>query len=121
MRAHNKAYGRDLQFLRRIHADGTSEPIQEADYLHDTLLTLTCLSISQGTYIAHGFSTYVVKMKPTAHTPKNNWEMATALRDGTPCRVNRKYVRDVLEALDYFKLKAEIEMDGDTVTITPKP
>lgn len=122
MKPHNKAHGRDLEFMRRIHSDGTSSKldIKEQPGLHDSLFTLTCLSITEGTYIASAFGTYVVKMKPTAHTPKNNWEMASALREGVPCRVNRKYVKNVLEALDYHKIKAEIEMDGDTVTITPK-
>jgi hypothetical protein len=122
MKPHNKAYGRDLEFICRINADGTTKPVEkEQSYLSDTLLTLSTLSISADTYIAHGFSSYVVKMKPTAHTPRNNWELSEALKAGTTCRVNRKHVKAVFEALDYYTLKADIEVNGDTVTIIPKP
>ena len=123
MKKINKAHGRDLEFLRRIHADGVSSELSDKEQpnFQDTLFTLTCLSITEGTYIASAFGTYVVKMKPTTHTPRNNWELAEALKSGTTCRVNRKHVKAVFEALDYHTLKAEVEVNGDTVTITPLP
>ncbi len=56
--------GHELIFLRRINRYGESsiEEVKEELYKDDAF-QITCLSISQDTYIAHGFSTFVVKIK----------------------------------------------------------
>jgi hypothetical protein len=60
----NVMKGEELIFLRRINKYGESsiEEVKEELYKNDNF-QITCLSISQGTYIAHGFATFVVKLK----------------------------------------------------------
>ena len=56
--------GNELIFLRRINKYGESSIEEAKEELHqDDDFQITCLSISEGTYIAHGFSTFVVKLK----------------------------------------------------------
>jgi len=56
--------GHELIFLRRINKYGESsiEEVNTRVYKDDNF-QITCLSMSQETYIAHGFSTFVVKIK----------------------------------------------------------
>jgi hypothetical protein len=56
--------GEELIFLRRINKYGESsiEEVKEELYKNDNF-QITCLSISEGTFIAHGFSTFIVKLK----------------------------------------------------------
>jgi len=63
-RPQNVMKGHELIFLRRINKYGESsiEEVNETLYKDDNF-QITCLSISQETYIAHGFSTFVVKLK----------------------------------------------------------
>lgn len=58
--------------------------------------------------------------KPFA--PKNNWIMAEALRDGLTCRIKSKHMANVLEALEYHKIKAVIEQeDAHHILVIPAP
>ena len=63
-RPQNVKKGHELIFLRRINKYGESsiEEVKEELYKDDAF-QITCLSMSQETYIAHGFSTFVVKIK----------------------------------------------------------
>lgn len=58
--------GADLEFISQIKRNGSgTEPI-EPDYLEmlqKEKFSLTCLSLTEGTYIASGFNSFVVKMK----------------------------------------------------------
>jgi hypothetical protein len=52
--------------------------------------------------------------------PKNNWEMAEMLKDGLVCKVASKCLADVVKALDYHGICAEVEADENVVIVTPK-
>lgn len=59
--------GKELLFISRIFRDGSGvEVIKEQDHMmhvNDTVFNLNCLSITNGTYIASEFNSYVVKLK----------------------------------------------------------
>lgn len=57
--------GSELTFLKRITGDGEAlVDLQTEDCpWYDDNYKLTPLSISRGTYIAHGFNSYIVKLK----------------------------------------------------------
>lgn len=59
--------GKDLSFISRIAPDGYSIEIlfnmTKTKYLDEEILTLNRLSITEDTYIASGFNSYVVKIK----------------------------------------------------------
>ena len=58
--------GHELIFLKRIdkYGDSSPKPAHEDNrHYNDDNFQITCLSISEGTYIAHGFSTWIVKLK----------------------------------------------------------
>jgi hypothetical protein len=66
------AQGKDLDFIASIHRDGSGvTPVAGKDLSlwNNTTFRLACLSITQGTYIASEFHTYVVRMKPEATAP----------------------------------------------------
>jgi hypothetical protein len=57
-----------LEFVSRIKADGSGtekvpESLLKNDLFLNKKLKITCLSISEGTYIASGFNSFVVKLK----------------------------------------------------------
>lgn len=60
-------FGSELIFISRISGDGKKiEPVELkefVDYCKLELFKLNSLSISNGTYIASGMSSYVVKLK----------------------------------------------------------
>lgn len=62
-----KALGKDLIFISRILRDGSGvEPISDQssmDFVKNTKFQMVCLSITNGTYIASEFNSYVVKPK----------------------------------------------------------
>lgn len=60
-----KVKGSQLEFISFINRDGngTTPVIAEILNFDDTIFTLTSLSITQGTYIASEFNSYVVKLK----------------------------------------------------------
>jgi len=61
-----KRYGSELEFISRINSDGlTVETVDEATMqaFEDKQFELNRLSISEGTYIASGFNSFVVKLK----------------------------------------------------------
>jgi hypothetical protein len=65
-RPQNVMKGHELIFLKRINKQGDSSPIpthEENRHYSDDNFQITCLSISEGTFIAHGFSTFVVQLK----------------------------------------------------------
>lgn len=67
--------GHELIFLKRINKQGDSSPIlshEENRHYSDDNFQITCLSISEGTYIASGFSTFVVKLKNIQIRNKNH-------------------------------------------------
>ena len=68
-----KKYPHELEFISRIKRDGsgteklTEENLfffQENEFAKKDLYELTPLSMSEKTYIASGFNSYVVKLKP---------------------------------------------------------
>lgn len=57
-------FGTELIFISRISGDGKRiEDISVSNYEQKDIFKLTCLSISNGTYIASSMSTYIVKLK----------------------------------------------------------
>lgn len=61
-----KRYGCELEFISRINSDGlTVETVDEAteQAMRDNVYQLNRLSISEDTYIANGFNSFVVKLK----------------------------------------------------------
>lgn len=63
-----RAQGKDLIFISRILRDGSgTEPVQERDnsnpFIANEVYELNCLSVTNGTYIASAFNSYVVKIK----------------------------------------------------------
>lgn len=66
MRTENQILGKDLIFISRISRDGKSiTDISNEQILNEkhTTFKLTCLSITEKTYIASEFNSYVVKLK----------------------------------------------------------
>lgn len=59
--------GKDLIFISRILRDGSGiekiEQQSEAKFMSDEAFEINRLSITQNTYIASGFNSYVVKIK----------------------------------------------------------
>jgi hypothetical protein len=56
--------GKELIFISVIRRDGSgTDPVKDAKHLDNTNFTITCLSITKGTYIASEFNSYVVKFK----------------------------------------------------------
>jgi len=59
-----KYKGKDLEFISCIGRDGQKlEPIYDQSLLDDEYFTLIPLSLTEKTYIAHGFNSFVVKKK----------------------------------------------------------
>jgi hypothetical protein len=60
--------GNELIFISRIQKNGDNIEVVDNSKMQDMYgkdnFHLNCLSISSGTYIASGFSTFVVKLKP---------------------------------------------------------
>lgn len=59
--------GSDLIFISQINRDGSGTSPVKADYeeyLQDEQFKVNCLSMSSQTYIASGFNSFVVKLKP---------------------------------------------------------
>jgi len=56
--------GKDLEFISLIGRNGqTLEKTYDQSFLDDEYFTLHPLSLSEKTYIAHGFNSFVVKKK----------------------------------------------------------
>lgn len=58
--------GSELIFLRRIQRDGSGTRMVRKDYIEmmkDDTFQVKCLSMSQKTYIAMGFNSFVVRLK----------------------------------------------------------
>ena len=58
--------GSKLIFISRIKGDGSgTEKVHKklVDALQDDTFSLSCLSITHGTYIAHGHNSFIVKIK----------------------------------------------------------
>jgi hypothetical protein len=78
-----KREAKDLIFISQINRDGSgTSPVSES-YLNamlentlmkDDYLKLSRLSISHDTYIAHGFNSFVVKLKPPPMPPNTDIE-----------------------------------------------
>jgi len=63
-----QAKGKDLIFISRIRRDGSGvemveEQVVAQDLSQNETFEINCLSITNGTYIASGFNSYVVKLK----------------------------------------------------------
>lgn len=61
-----EAKGRDLIFIKRIEGDGSKVSVPKKELIkieQGETFRLSCLSISNGTYIASSMSTYIVKLK----------------------------------------------------------
>jgi len=59
-------YGKDLVFISRIERNGSGTvdvSTKSMLFVADDLFKISCLSITNGTYIAAGFNSYVVKLK----------------------------------------------------------
>lgn len=60
--------GKELEFISWIHRDGSgTTPVDKEDMSHldDTEFRMSCLSLTNGTFIASEFSSYVVRKKPS--------------------------------------------------------
>lgn len=58
--------GKELEFISQIKRDGTLQPIMDQSlqkFMGDEKFFLRALSLSEGTFIAHGFNSYIVKKK----------------------------------------------------------
>lgn len=58
--------GKDLEFISQIKRDGTLQPMKDQrlqKFLGTEKFFLRALSLSEGTYIAHGFNSYIVKRR----------------------------------------------------------
>lgn len=63
--------GSELEFISRIHRDGsgtTPVDVNDTDFLKNEEFCITCLSLTFGTYIASQFNVYVVKFKTQKQT-----------------------------------------------------
>lgn len=60
-----KIKGSRLEFISSINRDGSgTHPVSiDMSSLNDTIFTLTSLSITNGTYIASEFNSFIVKLK----------------------------------------------------------
>jgi hypothetical protein len=67
-----KKYARELEFISQINRDGSGVSKVPDDYLKamlenplmkDDWYELHCLSLTNGTYIAIGFNSFVVRLK----------------------------------------------------------
>ncbi len=59
--------GRYLEFISQINRNGQgTSPVDKEylDILQDEIFSISGLSLSNKTFIAHGFNSFVVKMKP---------------------------------------------------------
>jgi len=69
--------GKQLVFISRINPDGSGTEILTCElaegYMKNDRFDLSCLSITNGTYIAAGFNSFVVKLKnpPIISEPVN--------------------------------------------------
>ena len=64
-------YGKDLIFISSINRDGSgTTPVSDKQLRHldDELFHIGCLSLTAHTYIAMGFSSFVVKLKDDGFT-----------------------------------------------------
>lgn len=61
-----KKIGSELEFISRIRRDGSGTvPVnpEGLEYIQDEKFKIICLSISEKTYLACGFNSFVVKLK----------------------------------------------------------
>lgn len=59
-----KIQGKKLIFISRIQRDGSgTTPVTDTKYMDDECFVVRCLSITNGTYIACSFNSFVVKKK----------------------------------------------------------
>jgi hypothetical protein len=60
-----KKLGKKLIFLYRLNADGSgTEPVDsDLEHVQNEKFSLNSLSLSNKTYVASGFNTYIVKLK----------------------------------------------------------
>lgn len=61
-----KKLGKELDFISWINRDGSGvSPVKDrlVELMQDDLFGVTCLSITDKTYIASGFNSFVVRMK----------------------------------------------------------
>lgn len=70
-----KAKGSELIFISRVKRDGSgterlTQTLLENDIFMDEVFELKQLSIKDQTYIAHGLSTYVVRLKVIVNEQK---------------------------------------------------
>lgn len=68
-----KKLGSELDFISWIKRDGSgTEPVEDARYLANERFKVHCLSLTNKTYIAHGFNSFVVKLKSNTNTDEQN-------------------------------------------------
>lgn len=69
-----KKFGHELEFISWINRDGSGTvvvPKDQEEWAQNELFKLNRLSISEDTWIASGFNSYVVKIK-SKNDDKNN-------------------------------------------------
>lgn len=60
----NRKQGKDLIFISHIKRNGSgTTPIENSTNFEKEWFTINCLSITEGTHIASGFNSYVVKLR----------------------------------------------------------
>lgn len=59
-----KKLGKELEFISVIKRDGSGVRMMDnGDHLNHVSFEINCLSITEGTYIASEFNSFVVKIK----------------------------------------------------------
>ena len=68
-----KKKGKKLNFISWIKRDGSgTEPIEkDMSYFDETKFKMSRLSLSNDTWVASGFNSYVVKLKPNSTNSSN--------------------------------------------------
>lgn len=75
--------GRELEFISWIKRDGSgTESVTEKllDIMQDDEFEVNCLSMTEGTYIASGFNSFVVKLKPIDEIIKQFENVSTGFK-----------------------------------------
>lgn len=59
-----KLPGKKLIFISQIHRDGSgTSPVTNTEFMNEEWFVIRCLSITNDTYIACSFNSFVVKLK----------------------------------------------------------
>jgi len=107
-----KKTGKELIFINRIDSDGKGQKRvikKDVELLKDEKFTINCLSITEGTFIASGMNTFVVKFKPI---PEEKTTLEDILQKVEALDLNKIIPYDI-EAiiLELIKLAKKLDLD----------